>query len=102
MDDATINTTIAKRCGWKWNGHHWLSRNGKVVEAIAAAPHFTESLTWMSVAERTLRSPKRRAAYIDALHKAAGGGLWKFATAPARTRALAFLAATENRSVSND
>ena len=98
--DAEIDTEIARRI-WKFNGHHWLHRRGSSVANLGERiyPSFVNNLDQVARAERTLRHPKRQVAYMVALGKATGGGVWNATTADARTRALAFLAATEARHV---
>ena len=100
MDDAAINRAVAERLMWKpdsdgWN--YWDHPDG-------ARRHwewfkFAASLDAMAEAEATLTSEERfmYGAYI-ADGRECGVGHWDtLVFAPARTRALALLAATKNR-----
>lgn len=103
MDDAEINRAVAERLGWKedWSdGTFWGWTHRPTSRFfVDSPPDFVTSLDAMAEAEATLTSEERfmYGAYI-ADGRECGVGHWDtLLFAPARTRALALLAATKNR-----
>jgi hypothetical protein len=101
MDDATINWKIAERLGLKEVQCDDVEEDATIlvwIELRDAAgkkyrPDFATSLDAMAEAEASLQH-NEMCVYVARLRT---GADWEGVTAPARTRALAFLAATENR-----
>lgn len=117
MDDAAINRAVAERIGWaEASGGIMVQADGRWLPK-SGLPNFATSLDAMAEAEATLSESERArqaAAMLDmpkemvpeppSAEVIATSRLTMFdmgvivgLVAPARTRALAFLAATQNR-----
>lgn len=114
MDDATINRMVMERLGLKDVQCDDVDEDGTIlvwIELLDAAgkkyrPNFATSLDAMAQAEATM-TLLERTNYINELLPDIDTYIqyadeWLLLTVPARTRAMAFLAATKNRSVSNE
>lgn len=96
MDDAAINRAVAERLGWKpdsqgWN--YWDHPDGSRRHWELFT--FATSLDAMAEAEDAMTSDEEDR-YCQLLAEQVGGTFHQI-TATAGTRALAFLAATQNR-----